>query len=240
MATGAWENSTNGFIMTMNDWQAMSLTLQLATLTVIILLALGTPLAWWLSQTRHRFKVVVETVTALPLVLPPTVLGFYLLVLLGAHGPLGGFWQSFTGAPLAFSFGGLVIASCLYSLPFVVQPLQNAFERLDRRAIEAAWTLGASPWWTFLTIILPQGRRGFLTAIVLGFAHTLGEFGVVLMVGGNIPGKTQVVSIAIYEHVESFNYTAANNLSLILLAFSFVVLFIVYAINRRWYSGVAA
>ena len=226
--------------MTDTDWQAISLTLQLATMTVIILLMIGTPLAWWLSQTRNQMKVVVETITALPLVLPPTVLGFYLLILLGANGPLGGLWQSYTGAPLAFSFGGLVIASCLYSLPFVVQPLQNAFERLDRRGIEAAWTLGAAPWWAFLSIILPQSRRGFLTAIVLGFAHTLGEFGVVLMVGGNIPGKTQVVSIAIYEHVESFDYTAANNLSMILLLLSFTVLFAVYGINRRWYGEVRA
>lgn len=226
--------------MGITDWQAISLTLQLAVLTVLILLVIGTPLAWWLSQTQHRIKVVVEAVTALPLVLPPTVLGFYLLILLGANGPLGGLWQSLTGSPLAFSFGGLVIASCLYSLPFVVQPLQNAFERLDRRAIEAAWTLGASPWWAFLSIILPQSRRGFLTAVVLGFAHTLGEFGVVLMVGGNIPGKTQVVSIAIYEHVESFDYAAAHSLSLFLLLFSFLVLFAVYSINRRWSGEVRA
>lgn len=224
--------------MTSTDWQAISITLQLAVLTVLILLVISTPLAWWLSQTRRRAKVVVEAITALPLVLPPTVLGFYLLILLGSKGPLGSLWQSFTGNPLAFSFGGLVIASCLYSLPFVVQPLQNAFERLDRRAIEAAWTLGASPWRAFFTIILPQARRGFLTAVVLGFAHTLGEFGVVLMVGGNIPGSTQVVSIAIYEHVESFNYAAANDLSLALLAFSFIVLFVVYGMNRRWHSEV--
>ena len=226
--------------MGISDWQAISLTLQLAVLTVLILLVIGTPIAWWLSQTQRRLKVVVEAITALPLVLPPTVLGFYLLVLLGSNGPVGELWQSLTGNTLAFSFGGLIIASCLYSLPFVVQPLQNAFERLDRRALEAAWTLGAAPWWAFLSIILPQARRGFLTAIVLGFAHTLGEFGVVLMVGGNIPGKTQVVSIAIYEHVESFDYAAAHHLSLLLLLFSFLVLTAVYGINRRWYGEVGA
>jgi molybdate transport system permease protein len=222
------------------DWQAVAVTLKLAMLTVLILLLLATPLAWWLARTKRRLKVVVEAVTALPLVLPPTVLGFYLLILLGANGPLGQAWVSFTGQPLAFSFTGLVIASCLYSLPFVVQPIQNAFERLDYRAVEAAWTLGASRWRAFVTIILPQARGGFVTALVLGFAHTLGEFGVVLMVGGNIPGVTQVVSIAIYEHVESFDYHSAHNLSLLLLVFSFAVLFVVYGFNRRWYQGVKA
>lgn len=222
------------------DWQAVTLTLRLALLTVMILLLIATPLAWWLSQTHRRSKVLIEAVTALPLVLPPTVLGFYLLILLGANGPLGQLSISLTGQPLAFSFTGLVIASCLYSLPFVVQPLQNAFERLDRRAIEAAWTLGASRWRAFFSVILPQARRGFLTAVVLGFAHTLGEFGVVLMVGGNIPGSTQVVSIAIYEHVESFDYAAAHDLSMALLVFSFLVLFVVYGMNRHWYSEVRA
>ena len=220
--------------------QAIGLTLQLAGLTVVVLLGLGIPLAWWLAHTRNRWKTPVEAVTALPLVLPPTVLGFYLLILLGAQGPLGRLWIGLTGHPLAFSFGGLLFASCLYSLPFVVQPLQAAFERLDRRAVEAAWTLGASRLRTFIRVVAPQSRRGLLTAVVLGFAHTVGEFGVVLMVGGNIPGQTQVVSIAIYEHVEALDYAAAHALSLGLLLFSFLVLLVVYSLNRRWHTGLPA
>ncbi len=220
--------------------QPIWLTLKLAVLTVVVLLIIGTPLAWWLSQTHSRFKVPIESVTALPLVLPPTVLGFYLLIFMGAKGPLGQFWTELTGHPLSFTFTGLVIASCIYSLPFVVQPLQAAFERLDRNAIEAAWTLGASRLRAFFTVVVPQARRGFLTALVLGFAHTLGEFGVVLMVGGNIPGETQVISIAIYEHVEVLEYGAAHALSAGLLIFSFLVLFIVYGVNRRWHGGVHA
>lgn len=219
------------------DLTPVWLTLKLAALTVLSLLVLSTPLAWWLAYTRSRFKVPIEAITALPLVLPPTVLGFYLLLLLGPNGPAGQTWIFLTGAPLAFSFTGLIVASCVYSLPFVVQPLQAAFESMDRRSVEAAWTLGASRIKTFMVVIVPQIRRGLLTAIVLGFAHTLGEFGVVLMVGGNIPGETQVVSIAIYELVEILNYDAAHALSAGLLVFSFLVLFLVYGINRHWHAG---
>lgn len=225
------ENSTT------MDLTPIWITLQVATLTVLTLLVLSMPLAWWLAYTRSRLKVSVEAITALPLVLPPTVLGFYLLLLLGQNGPVGQFWISLTGSPLAFSFTGLIVASCIYSLPFVVQPLQAAFETMDKRSVEAAWTLGASRIKTFFYIIIPQIRRGLLTAVVLGFAHTLGEFGVVLMVGGNIPGETQVVSIAIYEMVETLNYGVAHKLSAGLLVFSFFVLFLVYGINRRWHIG---
>ena len=219
------------------DMQPIWLTLQLASITVLVLLVLSTPIAWWLAHTKSKLKVPLEAVTALPLVLPPTVLGFYLLVFMGANGPLGQLWIHVTGHPLSFSFIGLVVASCIYSLPFVVQPLQAAFESLDRHAIEAAWTLGASRSKTFLTVIVPQARRGLLTAIVLGFAHTMGEFGVVLMVGGNIPGQTQVVSIAIYENVETLAYGTAHAMSAGLLVFSFTVLFLVYGVNRRWHFG---
>jgi molybdate transport system permease protein len=173
-------------------------------------------------------------VVALPLVLPPTVLGFYLLILMGSHGLLGEAWLNWTGHSLAFSFGGLLIASCLYSLPFVVQPLQASFAAIEQSGIETAWTLGASRLKTFFTIILPQSRAGLLAAIVLGFAHTLGEFGVVLMVGGNIPGETQVLAIAIYDQVESLQYHNAHLLSAGLLLFSFAVLAVVYGVNRRW------
>lgn len=219
------------------DWQPVWITLRLAAITTAVLLLLGTPLSWWLAHTRSRWKIPLEAVTALPLVLPPTVLGFYLLILMGAQGPLGHIAQQWLGHPLAFSFAGLVVASVLYSLPFVVQPLQAAFERIDGNAVEAAWTLGASRWRTFWTIVVPQANRGFLTAIVLGFAHTLGEFGVVLMVGGNIPGETQVVSIAIYEYVESMEYGAAHLLSAGLLVLSFLVLLFVYGANRQWTAG---
>lgn len=211
------------------------LSLRLSLTTVLILLLLGVPLAWWLANTRSRWKTPLEAVTALPLVLPPSVLGFYLLVFMGPQGAAGALWQTLAGHPLAFSFAGLVVASCIYSLPFVVQPLQSAFETLDRRAVEASWTLGASAAYTFITVIVPQARRGLLTAIILGFAHTLGEFGVVLMVGGNIPGETQVVSVAIYEQVELLDYDVAGTLSAGLLLFSFVVLVVVYSMNRRWY-----
>ncbi|MDX1811267.1 MAG: molybdate ABC transporter permease subunit [Gammaproteobacteria bacterium] len=210
------------------------LTLKLALVTVFILFIIGMPLAWWLAETRSRFKPLLESITALPLVLPPTVLGFYLLILLGQNGVLGGFWFNLTGSQLAFSFLGLVIASCLYSLPFVVQPLQTAFEKLDKKSIEAAYTLGASPQRTFVRVVLPMIRRGLITALVLGFAHTIGEFGVVLMVGGNIPDETQVMSIAIYEAVETMDYTAAHWMSAGLLVFSLLVLFSVYALNKKW------
>ena len=220
------------------DLTPLWLTLQVASLTVVLLLIIGTPIAWWLAFTRSRFKIPMESITALPLVLPPTVLGFYLLIFMGANGPAGQFWTALTGHPLAFSFTGLVVASCIYSLPFVVQPLQAAFETMDKRAIEAAWTLGVSRIRTFIHVVIPQIRRGLLTAVVLGFAHTLGEFGVILMVGGNIPGETQVVSIAIYEQVEILNYSAAHMLSAGLLVFSFLVLLLVYGVNRHWHMEI--
>ncbi|WP_338034644.1 molybdate ABC transporter permease subunit [Halorhodospira neutriphila] len=216
------------------DWQAFRLTLALAGVTVAGLLLLGTPLAWWLACSRARWKVAVEAVVALPLVLPPTVLGFYLLVALGPHGPIGGALEALGGAPLAFTFAGLVVSSMVYSLPFVVQPLQNAFAAIGRAPLEAAATQGAGPVDRFLTVAVPLARRGFLTATTLGFAHTLGEFGVVLMVGGNIPGETQVVSIAIFEHVETLEYARAHALSAMLLLFSFALLLAVYALNRRF------
>ncbi|NHI00371.1 molybdate ABC transporter permease subunit [Oceanimonas sp. MB9] len=216
------------------DMAALGLTLRLAGVTVLVLLVLGTPLAWWLSQTQSRLKTVIEAVVALPLVLPPTVLGFYLLLALGPHGVIGGLSMALGGGSLAFTFTGLVIGSAFYSLPFVVQPLQGAFEAMGRRPLEVAATLGASPLDRFLTVAVPLARRGFLTAIVLGFAHTLGEFGVVLMLGGNIPGATQVISIAIYDHVEMLQYGQAHTLSALLLVLSFSILMAVYALNRRF------
>lgn len=209
------------------------LSLQLATVTTILLILIATPLAWWLANTRARWQPAIQAIVALPIVLPPTVLGFYLLVLFGPYGALGGWWFSLTGSTLTFSFFGLVIASCIYSLPFAVQPLQSAFEIVGKREVEAARTLGASPLDAFLSVVVPLTAPGFLTASVLSFAHTLGEFGVVLMVGGNIPGETRVVSIAIFDHVESLNYPAAHKLSAILLVFAFVVLLTMYIVNRR-------
>jgi molybdate transport system permease protein len=210
------------------------LSVQLAATTMVILIVVGTPLAWWLARTPSRWKSVVQAVVALPIVLPPTVLGFYLLVVLGPNGAIGSWWVELTGETLTFSFTGLVIASCLYSLPFAVQPLLGAFEALDKRDLEAAWTLGASRLDAFFSIAVPQSIRGYLGAVVLSFAHTLGEFGVVLMVGGNIPGETRVISIAIYDQVESLNYASAHQLSAILLAFAFLVLLAMFVINRRW------
>jgi molybdate transport system permease protein len=215
------------------DLQAVFLTLKLAGVTTVILLILGTPLAWWLANTRSRFRVLVEAITALPLVLPPTVLGFYLLIALGANGVIGIPAKILTGSTLAFTFTGLVIASSLYSLPFVVQPLHGAFESVGKKPLEAAWSLGASKLNAFFTVAAPMAFRGYLTAIVLGFAHTMGEFGVVLMVGGNIPGKTKVLSIAIYDHVEALEYSQAHILSGSLLLFSFLTLVLVYSVNRR-------
>ncbi len=215
------------------DLAAVVLTLKLAGLTTLLLLAGGIPFAWWLARTRWRLRPVLEAITALPLVLPPTVLGFYLLVLLGAQGPLGDLWQSLFGRPLAFSFSGLVIASCLYSLPFVVQPLQAAFAALPRDTVEAAWTLGASRLRAFATVVLPQVRGALLVAVVLGFAHTVGEFGVVLMVGGNIPGETQVISVAVYEQVETLNYAQAHRLAAGLLVVSLLALSVLYARGYR-------
>ena len=219
------------------DLGPLWLTLQLAAVTTLLLLALGTPLAWWLSQTRSRLKPVIEALTALPLVLPPTVLGFYLLILFSPNAAFGSFWVQVTGETLIFSFTGLVIASMLYSLPFMVQPLQSAFEGVGRGPMEAAMMLRAAPLDRFFTVAIPMAKRGFLTATVLSFTHTLGEFGVVLMVGGNIPGKTKVISIAIYEHVETINYADAHVLAAILLVFSFVTLLLVYSINRRFPTG---
>jgi molybdate transport system permease protein len=216
------------------DLGPLWLTIRLAALTTVILLAIGTPIAWWLASTRARIKPAVEAVTALPLVLPPTVLGFYLLVLLSPKSMIGGAWVDVTGQTIAFSFTGLVVASVLYSMPFTVQPLQAAFEAIGRAPMEAAATLRASPLDAFFSALAPMAARGFLTASVLTFAHTIGEFGVVLMVGGNIPGQTKVISIAIYEHVETLNYASAHVLSAILLIFSFLVLLFVYVVNRRF------
>ena len=215
------------------DVEPIWISLKLAGVTVVILLLLGTPIGWWLAQTRSRSRVAIEALVALPLVLPPTVLGFYLLILLGPHGWVGGPVQILTGSALSFSFVGLVLASTLYSLPFVVQPLHSAFESIGKVPMETAQSLGASRLDAFFSVITPLARRGFLTAIVLGFAHTLGEFGVVLMVGGNIPGKTKVISIEIYDRVEVLEYTQAHILSAGLLIFSFLVLVVVYSINRK-------
>lgn len=216
------------------DIQAGGITLALAGITTLILILLGTPLAWWLARTAARWKVAVEAVVALPLVLPPTVLGFYFLVALGPYGPIGGTLEALGGAHLAFTFAGLVVGSVAYSLPFVVQPLQDAFAGVGRTPLETAATLGAGPVDRFFTVAVPLARRGFLTATVLGFAHTVGEFGVVLMIGGNIPGETQVLSIAIYDHVENLEYGHAHLLSGLLLAASFALLVAVFALNQRW------
>lgn len=216
------------------DWIALQLTVKLALISTALLMLLCLPLAWWLAHSRSRFKVVVEALVALPLVLPPTVIGFYLLILLGPRGAIGGFLESVGVGHLAFTFTGLVIGSMVYSLPFVVQPLQNAFQTIGRRPLEVAATLRAGPLDRFLTVVVPLARRGFLTAAVLSFAHTLGEFGVLLMIGGSIPGQTQVASIAIYGHVEAMDYTAAHSLSLVLMVSAFVMLLAVYALNKRF------
>ncbi|MBP6405556.1 MAG: molybdate ABC transporter permease subunit, partial [Ramlibacter sp.] len=207
------------------------LTLQLAGLTTLILLVLGTPLAWWLASTRSWAKRPVGAVVALPLVLPPTVLGFYLLVTMGPDGPVGRATQALGIGLLPFSFAGLVVGSVLYSLPFVVQPLQNAFEAIGDRPLEAAATLRASPLDTFFSVVVPLARPGYLTATVMGFAHTVGEFGVVLMIGGNIPGQTRVVSVQIYDHVEALEYTQAHWLAGGMVVFSFTVLLALYLLN---------
>ncbi len=216
------------------DWMALLTTLKLSAVTTLVLLLLGTPVAWWLARTKSRFSVAVEAVVALPLVLPPTVLGFYMLVALGPHGPIGGTLIALGWHHLAFSFTGLVIASTLYSLPFMVQPLKDAFAAVGERMTEVAATLRANPWDRFFSVVVPLSRRGFLTAITLTFAHTVGEFGVVLMVGGNIPGETRVLSIAIYDHAEAMDYASAHVLAGGLLAASFLLLFMVYFLNRRY------
>jgi molybdate transport system permease protein len=212
---------------------AILLTVKLASVVTALLLLIGTPIAWWLANTRSRLKPAVEAVVALPIVLPPSVLGFYLLVAMGPHGPVGQFTQALGLGTLPFTFTGLVVASVFYSLPFVVQPIQNAFAAIGPGLLEAAATLRATPWDRFFTVALPLARPGFVTAAVLGFAHTVGEFGVVLMVGGNIPGQTRVVSVQIYDHVEALEYGQAHQLALVLMGFSFVTLFLLYAFNRR-------
>ena len=212
---------------------AVWLTLLLAVVSVSVLLVLATPIAWWLAFTKSRWKVPVEALTTLPLVLPPTVLGFYLLILLGPAGWIGKWWVSITGDALTFTFTGLVIASMVHTLPFVVQPMRQSFQDMGAGPLEDAATLGAGPIDRFFSIGLPQARRGLITAAVLAFAHVLGEFGVVLMVGGNIPGQTKVISIAIYESVETLDYVTAHLLSAALLGLSFCVLIGVFAVNRR-------
>ena len=215
------------------NWTAIGVTLKLATLTALILVLIGLPLAYWLSFSRWRWKFLAESVVALPLVLPPTVLGFYILVAIGPHSPLGRFYTSLVGHPLPFTFEGLLFASILYSLPFAVQPFATAFDQVDRRLIEASWTLGLSRMKTFFKLIVPLSVAGVVTGFVLSFAHTLGEFGVVLMVGGNIEGETRTVSIDIYDEVQALNYAGAAKTALFLLAISYSVLLAVYAMNRK-------
>jgi molybdate transport system permease protein len=225
------------------DWQAFRLTIELAVVVSAILLLAGLPLAYWIAFSRRRWKFLVEAVVALPIVLPPTVLGFYVLVALGSLSPLGRWWQSLTGHTLAFTFTGLVIGSILYSLPFAVQPFAASFSSVDRRLLAASATLGASPSRTFFRIIVPLSMPGLVTGVALAFAHTMGEFGVVLMVGGNIPGVTRTISISVYDQVQASNYGAANAMAVLLLIFCFAVLTMVYGLNRRtlreksWHLG---
>ncbi|MEY2688826.1 MAG: hypothetical protein RL375_3024 [Pseudomonadota bacterium] len=214
------------------DWQAIRLTAELAAVTTLLLLLVGTPIAWWLAQTRSRLKPMWLAIVAMPLVLPPSVLGFYLLVTLGPQGLVGQAMQALGLARLPFTFSGLVVASVLYSMPFVVQPLQQAFEAIPARTLEAAATLRARPLDRFFTIAMPLARPGLVTAAVLGFAHTVGEFGVVLMMGGNIPGKTRVLSVAIYDHVEAGEYADAHRLAATMVVFALVVLTTLYLVNR--------
>ena len=215
------------------DWLAILLTLKLSSLVCVFLLLIGTPIAYWVTFSTWRWKFLVESVVALPIVLPPTVLGFYILVAIGSQSPIGRAWAAWSGHGLAFTFEGLVIASILYSLPFAVQPMAVAFSQVDRQLLEASSVLGASRLRTFIRVILPLSINGVITGAVLSFAHTMGEFGVVLMVGGNIPGVTRTVSIAIYDQVQSLDYAAANKTALLLLLFSFVVLSLVYGLNRK-------
>lgn len=219
-------------MLTSADYAALWLTFKVAALTTGILLLLGTPLAWWLSNTHSRWKPFLSALIAVPLVLPPTVLGFYLLILMGPEGALGQLTQAIGLGTLPFTFTGLVFASCIYSLPFVVQPLQNAFENIGPRPLEVAATLRASPLDSFFSVVIPLAKPGFFTAGILGFAHTVGEFGVVLMIGGNIPDKTRLVSVQLYNHVEALEYTQAHWLAAILLGFSFLVLLIMYTVIK--------
>lgn len=214
------------------DLSAIWLTLKLATIVTILLMIIGTPIAWWLARTHSPFKGVISTIVALPLVLPPTVLGFYLLLAMGPNGFIGQFTQALGLGTLPFTFWGLVVASIFYSMPFVVQPIQNAIEGLGNRPLEAAATLRAGPWDSFFNVVLPLAKPGFITAAILGFAHTVGEFGVILMIGGNIPDETRVVSVQIYDHVEALDYAQAHVLSLSMIAFAFIVLFSLY-----WFQG---
>jgi len=218
-------------LLTPADLSAIWLTFKLAAVVTVILLLVGTPIAWWLARTRSWWKGPVGALVALPIVLPPTVIGFYLLVAMGPSGPLGQLTQSLGIGLLPFTFAGLVVASVFYSMPFVVQPLQNAFESIPERALETAATLRASARDTFFSVVLPLAKPGFLTASVLGFAHTVGEFGVVLMIGGNIPDKTRVVSVQIYDHVEAMEYASAHWLSAGMVVFAFVVLLALYTLN---------
>ena len=222
------------FTLSPADWQAILLTLKLCSLTTLILLIIGTPLAWWLAWGQSRWRTAVQAVVALPLVLPPTVLGFYLLMLLGPQGAVGGTLNQFGLPHLAFSFEGILVGSILYSLPFAVQPLQQAFLTLGRQPLEVAGTLGASARDRFMHVTLPLCRGGYIVAATLSFAHTLGEFGVILMLGGSIPGETRVLSVLIYDHAEAMNYAAAHSLSLGMLITAFVVLFIVYGAQKRF------
>ena len=215
------------------DWSAIELSLRLATITTLILLVVGLPLAGWLALSHGPGRWAVDALVALPLVLPPTVLGFYILVALGPRSPLGRAYETMTGSPIVFSFQGLLVASVLYSLPFAVQPFAAAFAAVDRNLIETAWCLGASRLRTFTRIVVPLARPGIIAGVVLTFAHTVGEFGVVLMVGGNLPGSTRTVSISIYDDVQAFNYARAGRTSALLLAFSFVVLAVTYRLQRR-------
>lgn len=215
------------------DLAAIALTIKLAAVVTVLLLLLGTPLAWWLARTRSWLRTPIAAFVALPLVLPPAVLGFYLLVAMGPKGPIGQLTQAMGWGVLPFTFEGLVIASLLYSLPFVVQPLHNAFEAIGRRPLEVAATLRASPLDTFFSVVLPLARRGYLTAVVMGFAHTMGEFGVALMVGGSIPGETRVVSVQLYDHVEALQYGAAHRLAALMLVFSFTALLALHVLNAR-------
>lgn len=214
-------------------WPPVRLTLLLASVTTLFLMVVGTPLAWWLARSRSGWKEAVAAIVALPLVLPPTVLGFYLLIALGPNGPGGFIAGLFGGRSLAFTFEGLVIGSVIYSLPFVVQPLRNAFESFGERPLEAAATLRASPWDAFWSVAVPLARPGFITGAILGFAHTVGEFGVVLMIGGNIPGETKVISVAIYDYVETLQWGHAHALTIGMLIFSFAVIFTTMLVNRR-------
>ena len=215
------------------DWQAFLVTIRLAVLVAAILVLIGLPIAYWITYSRWRWKFLAEAVIALPIVLPPTVLGFYVLVALGPHSPIGRWWEALTDHTLAFTFQGLVIGSLLYSLPFAVQPFAASFAAVDPKLIAASATLGASKLRTFFRVILPLSASGLVTGVALSFAHTMGEFGVVLMVGGNIPGVTRTVSIDIYDQVQASNYASANQTSLVLLTISFVMLSAVYALNRR-------